>query len=91
MTESLLANMRGQEKRGMKKGNRGKERELEMKKTEGREVKTAVRLFTPQMKPTEERQAGKVGGWLPGWNHHRTYFMTFTYKVLQGLDRSEGQ
>lgn len=23
-------------------------------KTEGREVKTAVRLFTPQMKPTEE-------------------------------------
>ncbi len=64
MTESLLANMRG---RGMKKGNRGKERELEMKKkTEGREVKTAVRLFTPQMKPTEEQQAGKVGGWLPG-------------------------
>ncbi len=36
------------------------------KKTEGREVKTAVRLFTPQMKPTEEQQAGKVGGWLPG-------------------------
>lgn len=61
------------------------------KKTEGREVKTAVQLFTPQMKPTEEQPAGKVGGWLPGWNHHRTCFMAFTYEVLHGPDRSEGQ
>jgi len=61
MTVSLLANMRRQDKLGMKKGKREPERGLEMeKKPEGREVKTAVQLFTPQMKPTEE--SGRKGG-----------------------------